>query len=89
MAFYFTGAFQQCLGASRAAKRKFMQCKRASFTSLREVLQIAKVRMMNARMRTIAYWHVPCSGKGTFSDTGLAGYGVFPYALCAKCGGRA
>ena len=65
-----------------------MQCKRASFTSLREVLQIATVRQMNACMLTIAYWHVPCTGKGTFTDSGPAGYGVFPYALGYKPGGR-
>ncbi len=66
-----------------------MQCKRASFTSLREVLQIATVRQMNACMRTIADRHILCTGKGTFTDSGPAGYGVFPYALGYKPGGRA
>ena len=66
-----------------------MQCKRASFTSLREVLQIATVRWMNAWTRTIADRHILCTGKGTFTDFGPAGYGVFTYALGHKCGGRA
>ena len=66
-----------------------MQCKRASFTSLREVLQIATVQQMNACMRTIAYWHVSCTGKGTFTDSGPGGYGVFPNAHGYKPGGHA
>jgi len=66
-----------------------MQCKRASFTSLREVWQIATVRRMNAWTRTIADGHILCTGKGTFTDSSPAGYGVFPYACGHKPGGRA
>jgi len=66
-----------------------MQCKRASFTSLREVLQIATVREMNARKRTIADRHILCTGKGTFTDSGPGGYGVFPNAHGYKPGGHA
>jgi len=57
-----------------------MQCKRASFTSLREVLQTATVRFMNALMRTIADRHILCTVRGTFTDSGLAGHRVYPYA---------
>jgi len=65
-----------------------MQCKRASFTSLREVLQIATVRRMNAWTRTIADRHHLCRGKGTFTDSCLAGYGVYPYMVEPRRGGQ-
>jgi len=65
-----------------------MQRKRASFTSLREVWQIVTVRQMNAWTRTIADRHILCTGKGTFTDSSPAGYGVYPYARSHKPGGR-
>ena len=66
-----------------------MQCKRASFTSLREVLQIATVRRMNAWTRTIADRHHLCTGKGTFTDSGPIGYGVYTYVANLQRGGQA
>lgn len=63
-----------------------MQCNRASFTSLREVLQIATVRWMNARTQTIADRHILCTDKGTFTDSCPAGPRVYPYARSHPCG---
>jgi len=66
-----------------------MQCKRASFTSLREDLQAATVRIMNGPARTIADLHIVCTDKGTFTDAGLSGHGVYPYMPKRRPGGRA
>ena len=64
-----------------------MQCNRASFTSLREVLQTATVRWMNARTQTIADRHILCTGKGTFSDSCPVEPGVYPYQRSRPWGG--
>lgn len=63
-----------------------MQCNRASFTSLREVSQIATVRRMNARTRTIADRHILCTGKGTFTVFGPAGPKVYPWTRSRQSG---
>ncbi len=64
-----------------------MQCNRASFTSLREVSQIATVRQMNAQMRTITDRHILCTGKGTFTDASVASPRVYPCARRRQSGG--
>ena len=55
-----------------------MQCKRASFTSLREVFQVATVRRMHPWTRTIADRRILCLDKGTLTDFGQAGPRVYP-----------
>jgi len=64
-----------------------MQCNRASFTSLREVSQIATVRQMNAQPRTITDRHILCTGKGTFTDSSAASPRVYTYTYSRQSGG--
>lgn len=61
-----------------------MQRNRASFTSLREVFQIATVQRMNARMHTLANPPIVLAGRGTFTNCRTAGYRVYPDMLALQ-----